>query len=59
MAAALKTYRVKTNFKHDGEDYVDGDDVDLTKAQAEQALESGAIAQIETPKAPKAAPAAK
>lgn len=53
MPAATKTYRVKTNFKHDHVDYVDGDDVELTAAQAAQALESGAVVVIETPK-PKA-----
>lgn len=51
MAAAKTTYRVKTNMTHNGEKLVDGDDVDLTEAQAEQALASGAVVPIEAPKA--------
>lgn len=48
--SATKTYRVKTNFKHDHVALADGDDVELTAAQAAQALESGAVVAIETPK---------
>ena len=50
MAANKKTYRVKTYILHDGQELADGDDVDLTNAQARQALESGAVVEIETPK---------
>ena len=51
--ATTKTYRVKTNLVHDHVAHVDGDDVELTAAQAAQALESGAVVAIEAPK-PKA-----
>ena len=53
--AATKTYRVKTNINHDHVNYVEGDDVELTQAQAAQALESGAVVAIEAPKPAKAA----
>ena len=48
--SAIKTYRVKTNLMHDHVRLADGDDVELTAAQAAQALESGAVAVIDAPK---------
>jgi hypothetical protein len=51
MADKTQTYRVKSPMLHDGERYEDGDDVELTAAQAAQALDSRSVAKIERAKA--------
>lgn len=59
MAANKDTYRVKGPMMHDGQPYEDGDDIELTKAQADQALASKSVARIERAKAEAKEPAKK
>lgn len=59
MAQKKDTYRVKSPMLHDGIALDEGDDVELTEAQAEQALKSKSVARIERAKAePKTDPKA-